>query len=232
MMDELKTMWATVPPGTPDDLAGARRRLLDGMDGPPARRRILGGGRAIFTGPRLLVAAGVAVAAVAVPLVIGDGDPAYAVAKNPDGTLIVTIYELQDPEGLQAALNDQGIKADVTYNPRDKKCAPGRFVGADYMYGSPDPRHMTAEQRQEFYRPEHWRSRDVTRPIAKDKFRISPNFMRHGETLVLEFRLGNDPGVGWSLGTWLAKAGSSVRPCTLVDEGGYDKEHAKEMAGG
>ncbi|MEU8324325.1 hypothetical protein AB0C33_38725 [Nonomuraea sp. NPDC048881] len=230
-MDELKTMWVT-PPGTPDDLAGARRRLLDGMDGPPVRRRIFGGARAIFTGPRLLVAAGVAMAAVAAPLVIGDGEPAYAVAKNPDGTLIVTINELQDPEGLQAALNAQGIKADVTYNPRDKKCASGRFVGADYMYGSPNPENLTAEQRKEFYRPENWRSRDVTRPISKDKFRISPKFMRTGETLVLEFRLGNDPGVSWSLGAWLAKAGSSVMPCTLVDEGGQDKEHAEEMAGG
>ncbi|MEV3986730.1 hypothetical protein [Nonomuraea sp. NPDC049758] len=231
MMDELKTMWVT-PPGTLDDLAGARRRLLDGMDGPPARRRIFGGGRAIFTGPRLLVAAGVAVAVVAALLLIGDGEPAYAVAKNPDGTLIVTINELQDPEGLQAALNAQGIKADVTYNPRDKKCASGRFVGADYMYGSPNPKNLTAEQRKEFYRPENWRSRDVTRPVSKGKFRISPKFMRPGETLVLEFRLGNDPGVSWSLGAWLAKAGSSVRPCTLVDEGGHDKEHAEEMAGG
>ncbi|MEO3891892.1 hypothetical protein [Nonomuraea sp. B5E05] len=230
-MDELKTMWVT-PPGTPDDLAGARRRLLEGMDGPPARRRIFGGGRAIFTGPRLLVAAGVAVAVVAAPLVIGDGEPAYAVAKNPDGTLIVTINELQDPEGLQAALNAQGITADVTYSPRDKRCASGRFVGADYMYGSPNPKNMTAKQRKEFYRPEHWRSRDVTRAISKDTFRISPKFMRPGETLVLEFRLGNDPGVSWSLGAWLAKAGSPVRPCTLVDEAGHDKEHTEEMARG
>ncbi|TQS27306.1 hypothetical protein [Microbispora sp. KK1-11] len=60
---------------------------------------------------------------------------------------------------------------------------------------------------------------------------ISPKFMRSGETLVLEFRLGNAPGVGWSLGTYLAKPGSAVRPCTLVDEGGTDAEQAGEMAG-
>ncbi|AWS47839.1 hypothetical protein [Streptosporangium sp. 'caverna'] len=193
----------------------------------PARRP-----RGIVTRTRLVTTAAVAAVAVAVPLVLGGGTAAYAVTKNPDGTLIVTINELQDPEGLQAALNAQGIEADVTYSPRDKQCAPGRFTSADYAYGSPNPKDMTAEQRKEFNRPEHWRSRDVTRPIAKDTFRISPNFMRPGETLVLEFRLGNDPRVGWSLGTWLAKAGSSVLPCTLVDEGGSDKEHAKEMAGG
>jgi hypothetical protein len=193
----------------------------------PARRS-----RRVVTRSRLVAAAAVAAAAVAVPLVLGGGAAAYAVAKDPDGTLIVTINELKDPEGFQAALNAQGVKADVTYTPRDKKCAPGRFVGADYGYDSPNPKNMTAEQRKEFYRPEHWRSRDVTRPIAMGTYRISPNFMRPGETLVLEFRLGNDPRVGWSLGTYLAKAGSSVRPCTLIDEGGVDKRHAEEMAGG
>jgi hypothetical protein len=188
--------------------------------------------RGIMTRTRLVAAAALAAVGVAIPLVLGGGTAAYAVTKNPDGTLIVTINELQDSEGLQAALKAQGIKADVIYTPRDKQCAPGRFAGADYAYDSLNPKNMTAEQREEFYRPEHWRSRDVTRPIAKDAFRISPNFMRPGETLVLEFRLGNDPGVAWSLGTYLARADSSVRPCTLVDEGGADKEHAKEMAGG
>ncbi|MFF3437797.1 hypothetical protein [Streptosporangium sp. NPDC002721] len=188
--------------------------------------------RGIMTRTRLVAAAALTAVAVAIPLVLGGGTAAYAVTKNSDGTLIVTINELQDSEGLQAALNAQGIKADVTYTPRDKVCAPGRFASADYAYGGPNPKNMTAEQREEFNRPEHWRSRDVARPIAKDKFRISPNFMRPGETLVLEFRLGNDPRVGWSFGNWLAKADSSVRPCTLVDEGGADKEHAEEMAGG
>lgn len=153
--------------------------------------------------------------------------------KNPDGTLTVTLKELQNPEDLQAALNAQGVKADVSYTPRDRKCASGRFVGADYAYDSPDPKHMIAQQLEEFNRPEHWRSREVTRPVTKDKFEVSPTFMRPGETLVLEFRLGNAPGVGWSLGTWLVGPGGPVRPCTLVDAtGGGDAEQAKEMAGG
>ncbi|KAB8185838.1 hypothetical protein [Microbispora catharanthi] len=187
--------------------------------------------RGIMTRARILAVAGITAAAVAVPLTLGGGAAAYAVVKNPDGTLIVTVKELQDPEGLQAELNAQGIRADVTYTPRDKKCAPGRFIGADYGYVSPNPKNMTAEQLEEFNRPEHWRSRDVTRPITRDKFMISPKLMQPGETLVLEFRLGNAPGVGWSLGTYLAKPGSPVRPCALVDEGGTDAEQAREMAG-
>jgi hypothetical protein len=186
----------------------------------------------IVTRTRLVAAVAAAAVAVAVPLVMDEGTAAYAVTKNPDGTLIVTINELQDAEGLQATLNAQGIKADVTYTPRDKKCADGRFTSVDYAYGSPDPRNMTAEQLEEWRRPEHWRSRDVMTPITKDEFKIFPYWMRPGETLVLEFRLGNAPGVGWSLGAWLAKPDSPIRPCTLVDEGGFDKEDAKEMAGG
>ncbi|MEU8377685.1 hypothetical protein [Streptosporangium sp. NPDC048865] len=190
----------------------------------PARRP-----RGIVTRARLAGAAALAVAAVAVPLVLGGGTAAYAVTKNPDGTLTVTVNELQDPEGLQAELNAQGVKADVTYTPRDKRCAPGRFTSVDPAYGGPDRKDTTAGRRPE---KENWRSMDVTRPVAKGVYRISPSFMRPGETLVLEFRLGNDPRVGWNLGAWLAEAGSSVRPCVLVDEGGLDEKHADEMAGG
>lgn len=88
--------------------------------------------------------------------------------------------------------------------PRDRKCAPGRFIGADYAYDPPNPRHMTAQRLEEFHRPEHWRSLEVTRPVAEGEFEISPKFMRPGETLVLEFRLGNAAG-GWEPG-WRSRA--------------------------
>ena len=186
-------------------------------------------GRRLFAGAA--VAGLAAAAAIAVPLLTGSETPAYAVAKNPDGSLIVTINELQDPKGLQARLNNQGIRADVTYTPRDKMCAPGRGVGADYAYDPPERSALTAQQRAEFDRPENWRSADAASPISWDKLKISPSFMRPEETLVLEFRLGNDPRVKWNLRGWLAKAGSTVRPCTLVDEAGADKEVSDKMIG-
>ncbi|MEO3808832.1 hypothetical protein ABGB17_07495 [Sphaerisporangium sp. B11E5] len=196
-----------------------------------ATREAARGPRRFVTPLRLGAAAALAAVAVSVPLVLGGGAAAYAVTRNPDGTLTVTVKELQDAKGLQATLNAQGVRSDVTYTPRDKKCAPGRFVSADHAYGSPDPRNMTAEQLREWGRPEHWRSKRTVIPVSQGKYKISPNLMRSGETLVLEFRLGNDPRVGWSLGAYLAKPGSPVRPCVLVDEGGSDREHADEMAG-
>ncbi|TYB57067.1 hypothetical protein FXF51_41875 [Nonomuraea sp. PA05] len=228
-MDELKTMWATVSPGTPDDLAGARRRLLEGMADPPARRRVLGRDRAIFTGPRLLVAAAVAVAAVAAPLVIGDADPAYAVVKNPDGTITVTLTELRDPEGLAAKLSTVGVTADVTFEPPGKRCAGDRFASADLAYGSKNPAEMNEEELQEFHDKENWRSHKVVRLVSRldsgQKFLISPQHMRRGETLVLEFRDNQNPRQPWQLGAWLAKADTPVKPCVQVDDTAPIQQH-------
>ncbi|WP_206061742.1 hypothetical protein [Nonomuraea basaltis] len=218
MMDELKSMWATIPPGTPDDLAGARGQLLRGMDGPPARRRVSGGGQAIFTGPRLLVAAGIAAAAVAAPLVIGDGDPAYAVAKNPDGTITVTLTELRDPEGLETKLSAIGVTSDVTFLEPGKKCADHRITSADLAYGSKNPTEMNKEELKEFNDQENWRSTKVTRPVSAQTFQISPQHMERGETLVLEFRDNQNPRQPWELGAWLAKADTPVKSCVAVDD--------------
>ncbi|MEU8271487.1 hypothetical protein AB0B89_30545 [Sphaerisporangium sp. NPDC049002] len=166
---------------------------------------------------RFLAVAAVAVLTVAIPMVWGGASAAYAVARNPDGTITVTIYELQDPEGLQAELIAQGIPADVTYSPPGEQCAPGRFTSVDWAYSSPDPRTMTRRERAEFERLEHWRSRDVTQPISMSRFKISPRFIRPGETLVMEFSLGGKgSSYRWSLGSWLAAPGSEIAPCTLV----------------
>ncbi|MFF0867133.1 hypothetical protein ACFYUV_35590 [Nonomuraea sp. NPDC003560] len=187
----------------------------------PLRRRLLAGA----------TAAGIAAAAlIAVPVVSGSQSVAYAVVTRSDGTVQVTVREFRDPEGLEAKLRDEGIVADVTFTEANKQCAPGRFAGADLAYDSPNPKNMTDQERKEFDKPENWRSRDATRPIGQDTFVISPSYIRQGETLVLEFRPGNYPGTAWSLGTWLAKAGSAIAPCTLV-AAESDEALVKEMAG-
>ncbi|MEV6150714.1 hypothetical protein AB0L53_10280 [Nonomuraea sp. NPDC052129] len=180
----------------------------------PLRRPVLAG----------LAVAGIAVAAlVAVPLVSGTPSAAYAVVKNADGTVQVTVKEFRDPDGLEAKLKSAGIVADVTFTEADKQCARGRFVGADLAYDPPSTENMTEQQRKEFDKPDNWRSRDVAAPINKDTFVISPRFMRPEETLVLEFRPGNYAGMNWALGTYLAKAGSPVAPCQLVKANSDEK---------
>ncbi len=62
-------------------------------------------------------------AAFAVVLVSG-GSAAYAVDKQSDGTVTVTVKSLKDAAGLQRALIAAGIPAVVTYTPTGKTCAP------------------------------------------------------------------------------------------------------------
>ncbi|MFI6299068.1 hypothetical protein ACIBEJ_46285 [Nonomuraea sp. NPDC050790] len=202
-MNELKSMWATIPPATQEDLAGARRRLMDGMS--PRRRRFA-------ATPRLAVAAGAAAAVAAAALVVGTGTPAYAVTTNPDGTITVAVNELRDPEALEADLLAAGVRADVTFLPTDTWCAETpRFDSVDGAYGGDKPHERGDEK--------GWRSFRATKPISQRELLISPQHVWPGETVVLEYSETPAGPAPWQLGTWLAKAGSTVKPCTPIPRG-------------
>ncbi|MEW9530925.1 hypothetical protein [Microbispora sp. NPDC049125] len=203
-MDALKSMWETIPAATPAELAGARQRLLDGMR--PRRRFV--------TAPRLLVAAGVAAVAAVTPLIAGNGTPAYAVAESADGTLTVTLNELRDPDGLEAKLRAAGVKADVTFLAAGTRCAGPRFAGADAMYGGPaaaGPDELRALV-------EGSRSSKATKVTSIRTVRISPEYIKPGETLVMEFRDNPSTQRPWQLGSWLARANTPVQPCTPIPD--------------
>ncbi|MFI6925211.1 hypothetical protein ACIBIZ_35085 [Nonomuraea spiralis] len=201
-MDALKAMWQTIPPATPDELAGARQRLLHGMR--PRRR--------VVTGPRLLVAAGVAVGLTVVPLITGTEPPAHAVTRSPDGTVAVTVNELRDPAGLEAKLGAVGIKADVTFLAPATRCAAPRFTGADRAYGG-EPAENPNELRSLVKESRSFKATQVT---SVRTIQIFPQYIKPDETLVVEFRDNGNPDVPWRLGAWLARAGTSVKPCTPV----------------
>jgi len=62
------------------------------------------------------VGTGVAAAAVTVFGLTSLGSPAaYAVDETGDGDIVITIHELDDADGLERALADHGIEADVDY---------------------------------------------------------------------------------------------------------------------
>ncbi|MEU4226655.1 hypothetical protein AB0F17_20355 [Nonomuraea sp. NPDC026600] len=219
-MNKLDRMVSAIDPAAactePSMSQGVHDLLAEIVATPPAPRR----GRSPWRRPLLAGAAvaGLAAAAlVAVPVISGSSSAAYAVTKNSDGTVQVTVKELRDPEGLEAKLRTEGITADVTYTEAGKQCARGRFVGADLAYDPPNTQNMTDQERKEFDKPDNWRSRDVAAPINQDTFVISPRFMRPEETLVLEFRPGNQPGMSWAFLPYLAKAGSPVAPCQPVN---------------
>lgn len=62
-----------------------------------------------------VAALGTAVAAIAGALVLRP-DPAFAVDTQSDGDVVVTITSLKDADGLEAALREQGVEAEVDYS--------------------------------------------------------------------------------------------------------------------
>lgn len=72
---------------------------------PRRRRRLTAAGAAL----------GTAIAATAGVLVLRP-DPAFAVDTQSDGDVVVTITSLEDADGLEAALREQGVDAEVDYS--------------------------------------------------------------------------------------------------------------------
>jgi hypothetical protein len=77
-------------------------------------------------GPRLALGAGIALAAVAVALIVSAGgdnaSKAFAVEPQKGGGVKIKIYSLKDASGLEQALQDAGIQAQVTWLPAGKVC--------------------------------------------------------------------------------------------------------------
>ena len=156
------------------------------------RRKLL---RAGVLAPVLGLAAS---AAVALPLMFG-GTPAFAVAKNPDGTITITINEAKDPKALEADLKRMGYNIVVDYLPRGKKCATRP-------------------------RGENWLSKEEA-PLAvfpptveTDGFQIDPQKIKPGQTGVLEFAVDDDPKPGGVVAAiWARVSNGPVAPCDPVD---------------
>jgi len=64
-----------------------------------------------------LAAAGVATVALVLGSAAGGPAAAYAVESQPDGDVVVTVYDLAGADGFEAALAAEGIRAHLTYVP-------------------------------------------------------------------------------------------------------------------
>jgi hypothetical protein len=136
-MDEI-TMFTEIRPAPPEETEAvrerARARLERVLGAPDGKRRGFGrqgAGTGRFRRPVLLagVAAAAAVcAAIVVPAVLPTGSggsvvtAAWAVQRNSDGTVAVTLKDVFDLGGLQRALADAGVPArviTVATNPPD-----------------------------------------------------------------------------------------------------------------
>lgn len=122
-MDEITLFTTLKPADPPDDLgraqAAARRRLTAGVAVATRGAAAKAGRRRL--GQATAVAATVAATAIVLPAVLpggGSAARAWAVDRNRDGTITVTLTrEFTDPAGLQRALRSDGVNAVVrTYN--------------------------------------------------------------------------------------------------------------------
>jgi hypothetical protein len=88
--------------------------------------------------------------------------PAYSVGEGNAGEVYVEINRPEDAAGLERALEDRGIAADITYLPELQSCAPGRYTVVD-------------------------RKTDVMASIGEDhiSMTLAPDTVRDGETFVL-----------------------------------------------
>ena len=166
----------------------------------PAARAGRGGREMLRQRPRVVLAGGLAavVAAAAIAAVVflsAGAQSAYAVIKNPDGTVTVEIDSLTDAAGLQAKLQAAGVNAVVQYLPAGKVCKQPWFTpaGADAAGGT--------------------RGSEVARATdGSTRFTIRGDFPA-GDTLVISTQTGPDDeralGIGWARG--------AVPPCEVVD---------------
>jgi hypothetical protein len=159
-MDEI-TMFATLRPADPAEPEPIRRQARARLEG--ALGKPTGSARSRRRRPVLLVGAAAAVAvcaAIVVPAILPTGGTgptataAWAVERQPDGTIAVTLNDVFDLGGLQQALNEAGVPARVitvatnpanytgplvASNPTDRVTVSGCFYQATGSYFEPAP---------------------------------------------------------------------------------------------
>ncbi|MFJ2028760.1 hypothetical protein [Streptosporangium sp. NPDC087985] len=180
------------------------------------RRRLLAGA----------AATGVAAAAlVAVPMITGSENPAYALTQNPDGSITLKINEFRDPDQVERDLADLGVKADVSYLKPGTWCAPGRFRSLGEPEFTPeelksDDPAVRARVRKAI---ENTPSRKAYDTIPGGGLKIYPKEIKSEQSVVMQFTENADQTSGpekpralWQFSFALTEG--PVKPCTVVDD--------------
>jgi hypothetical protein len=229
-MDELKPLLAELEHQPPPTLARQRLRLDEAVARDARAGRAWRGSVRWLSGRRLAVGgalAGMAAAVgFAVPALVGAGTPAYALTKNPDGSINLRIHEFRDPDQVERDLAELGVRADITYLPLGKRCgnSRGRPVPGDEvkvpeeMLTSTDPA-VRAEARK---RLENRPSYRAVRP--ENGVTIYPEHIGQDQTVVIEVMenraepSGQRPRVLWQYSGRLVTG--PVEPCRVIDDPG------------
>ncbi|MGL5857534.1 MAG: hypothetical protein ACRC35_03865 [Angustibacter sp.] len=140
---------------------------------------------AVARRPRRRLAALAATTATAASVAIGvgvaGGSPAFAVQRQADGDVVVTITRLEDADGLEEAMSDQGIPADVSYSAADMIDArdSGEFTVTDGGVGrmSVFSGNVPADCTEGGFLPH------VKRLAAGYEITLPQDYIREGQTL-------------------------------------------------
>ncbi|GII64532.1 hypothetical protein Skr01_46170 [Sphaerisporangium krabiense] len=180
------------------------------------------------TGRRLVMAVGAvgvaAAAAVTIPMVTGSATPAYAVTKNPDGSVTLTIREFRDPDAVERSLAAVGVPADIAYMPLGKWCDRNRYRPLpEDVAAIPTEEEAKSDDPQIGPRLRKRMENSPSKKAMRLKYGITiyPRYIRPGQTLVIDIaendrRAADEPGVIMKLRGGLTEG--PVQPCRLVDD--------------
>lgn len=223
-------------PLLPDDatLQARRAALVDavspgGQGPPPATRRRR-------RGLRLVLGAAAALAVAGIVLVFNSGGDstsrAFAVEPQEGGGVTIKIYSLEDASGLEAALGEAGIKAQVNWLPAGKVCREPHYTpstahlpGGGTIRGmsmeGPEPPTIgvgsTKSWRESFgkYRRGEISLEEVRKSVPN--FNLDPRAFRSDQSVILTgtpVPYGGDPEGGSVTKVGIAEG--PVEPCEPV----------------
>ncbi|MDX3103331.1 hypothetical protein ACIBO5_47400 [Nonomuraea angiospora] len=176
------------------------------------------------------VAAAAAAAAIIVPIVITP-DPAYAVTRNSDGSIQITIKEFRDADGLERELAGLGVRADITYLQAGMACEHNRYqdVGAvnltreemKSLLKDKDPKVQAKVEREMAQRLSE-RAIQVKNGVV-----IHPDMLSPGQTVVLEVMENTGASPESDTPQVLSSvtkgvAAGVVKPCVQVPQSGWN----------
>jgi len=186
------------------------------------------GGRRLA--PRLALG-GAAVAAVAAGVLAvssgtGDTSSAFAVEPQGDGTVRVEISSLSDAAGLEKALAEAGVKADVSYTAAGMACREPRWHATAAVPGEGQPAQPAPDDQAA-------RKGKTTGSIRQTDsgvvFSITPNGIGPDDTLVVTASPGPE-GAGDVVGVQIAEG--AVSPCDPVPAGDLPPGAVTQQSGG
>jgi hypothetical protein len=191
---------AETPARTVTAAAGSVEGSALGSAAPAARRM-----RLLRPRRRLVLVLGVAlvlavVAVIAGPALVGlQKSPAYAVVRDPDGSIRIYIRDYRDPKGLERRIESFGVRAAVDYIPQGMKCKEPR---GDFVPLDETPRAMVS-----------W---GPFGDSGNYYWKLNPQYIKPDQTFVYVVQVSKDKSGDRTQRAAIRLANGPVAPCEPV----------------